>query len=137
MSLMPELDSDSIRHAILTAQAKGYRQVRVRLGEDRFSAVLGAAPVVEEEAELETETALVQVPSSAEKSVSAPAVGYFRAAADLKVGDKVSEGDKVGEVVALGLANDVTATEPGEISEVLVADGDAVEYGQPLLVLRS
>jgi biotin carboxyl carrier protein len=63
-------------------------------------------------------------------------VGYYRAVVDLKVGDKLAEGDKVGEVVALGLANDVTALGSGEIAEVCVADGEAVEFGQKLLLLR-
>lgn len=133
---MPGLDSEAIRHAILTAREKGYRQVRVRLGEDRFSAVLPPTPEVEPEEDDEQE-ALVEMPSATpDKAVAAPAVGYFRAVAEFKVGDRVAEGDKVGEVVALGLANDVTADSAGEIAEVCVTDGDAVEYGQKILVLR-
>jgi biotin carboxyl carrier protein len=136
MEPMPGLDSDQIRHAILTAQAKGYRQVRVRLGEDRFSAVLSAPVASEPEDEEEPEAALDLPAPSTEKLVASPSVGYYRAVGDLKVGDRVGEGDKVGEVVALGLANDVTADVPGEVKEVCVADGDAVEFGQRILVLK-
>jgi biotin carboxyl carrier protein len=64
-------------------------------------------------------------------------VGYFKASdAMVKVGDIVKEGDKIGEVVALGLANDVTAKEGGQVAEVCVVDGDSVEFGQRILVLR-
>lgn len=131
---MPGLDSDQIRHAITTAQSRGFRQVRIRLGEDRFSAVLSAAPVLEPEESDEPEAAPLAAPK--ELSVSSPAVGYFRAVVELRTGDKVNEGDKVGEVVALGIANDVTAGDGGEVDEVLVSDGDAVEYGQRLVKLR-
>jgi biotin carboxyl carrier protein len=134
---MSGLDSDQIRHAILTAQARGFRQVRIRLGEDRFSAVL--APSNNAEPESEVETAVVsELPSGpVEQTVASPAVGYFRASEPLvKVGDIVKEGDKVGEVVALGLANDVLAREGGEVAEVCVVDGDAVEFGQRILLLR-
>lgn len=131
---MPGLDSEQIRHAILTAQSRGYRQVRIRLGEDRFSAVLSPAAVPEVEEDDEPVLPFAAVLS--ELAVSSPAVGYYRAVVDLKVGDKLAEGDKVGEVVALGLANDVTALGSGEIAEVCVADGEAVEFGQKLLLLR-
>lgn len=137
MSPMSGLDSDQIRHAILTAQARGYRQVRVRLGEDRFSAVLSAA--VEKEAEADGEYAVVSdgPVAAVEQTVKSPAVGYFKASdAMVKVGDIVKEGDKIGEVVALGLANDVTAKEGGQVAEVCVVDGDSVEFGQRILVLR-
>ncbi len=134
MKGMPGLDSEQIRHAILTAQARGYRQVRIRLGEDRFSAVL--SPSVRQEVEEDDEPVLPFETVPSELLVASPAVGYYRAVVQLNVGDKVAEGDKVGEVVALGLANDVTARDSGEIAEVCVADGEAVEFGQKLLLLR-
>ena len=34
------------------------------------------------------------------------------------------------------MANDVMAEVEGEITEMLVADGDAVEFGQPLITVR-
>lgn len=134
MDGMPGLDSEQIRHAITTAQSRGFRQVRIRLGEDRFSAVLSAAPALEPEESDEPEVALVTAPKGL--SVASPAVGYFRAVVELRAGNKVSEGDKVGEVVALGIANDVYAGGSGEVEEVLVSDGDAVEFGQSLVKLR-
>lgn len=135
---MSGLDSEQIRHAILTAQAKGYRQVRIRLGEDRFSAVLGPGVNGEVEAEVEADVSAEVPAGPVEQTVSSPAVGYFRTGEALvKVGDIVKEGDKVGEVVALGISNDVTAKQGGEVAEVCVVDGDAVEFGQRILLLRS
>ncbi len=131
---MPGLDSEQIRHAILTAKTKGYRQVRIRLGEDRFSAVL--SPSISQEVEEDDEPVLPFAAVASELAVSSPAVGYFRAVVELRVGDKLAPGDKVGEVVALGIANDVTAQESGEVAEVFVADGDPVEFGQKIALLR-
>lgn len=134
---MSGLDSDQIRHSILTAQARGYRQVRVRLGDDRFSAVLPAAAVADSESDGEYAVVAEAPAAPVQQAVKSPAVGYFRAPeATVKVGDIVKEGDKVGEVVALGLANDVTVKEGGEVAEVCVVDGDTVEFGQQILVLR-
>jgi biotin carboxyl carrier protein len=65
--------------------------------------------------------------------VTAPAVGYFReSATPLEAGAVVEAGQVVAEVVGLGLANDVTTPVDGEVVEVLVAAGDAVEFGQVL-----
>lgn len=137
MCLMSGLDSGQIRHAILTAQAKGYKQVRIRAGEDRFSAVLSAAPSLEVEDEADPEQSEAAPARAPDLTVPSPAVGFFRALEPpIQAGDKVLEGDKVGEVVALGLANDVAAKEGGEVTEVCVSDGESVEFGQRILVLK-
>ena len=134
---MSGLDSGQIRHAILTAQAKGYRQVRIRSGEDRFSAVLSIGTPYEVEDEADSDQAEVTPAKAPDLTVPSPAVGYFRALEPpIQPGDRVLEGDKVGEVVALGLANDVAAKEGGEVTEVCVSDGESVEFGQRILVLK-
>ncbi|MCH8978319.1 MAG: biotin/lipoyl-binding protein [Armatimonadetes bacterium] len=134
---MADLDSDQIRHAVRTARERGFRQVRVRLGDSRFAATLppgnGDEPrPVSQEA---PHTALVQGPT--DQSVESPAVGYFRALDPaVAVGDDVEEGEKVGEVVALGLANDVASPVAGRVEEVCVQDGQAVEFGQKVAIVR-
>lgn len=137
MAPMAELDSDQIRHAVRTARERGFRQVRVRLGDSRFAATLpasnGRAEPVETEAH--PQKALVQDP--AELSVESPAVGYFRALDPaVEAGHDVKAGDKVGEVLALGLANDVASPVDGRIKEVCVHEGEAVEFGQTIAIVR-
>ncbi len=64
--------------------------------------------------------------------VTAPVVGYFRPAAELKSGDRVEVGQSVGEVVALGISNEIGSPVEGVFDAYLV-DGDApVEFGQPV-----
>ncbi|HET6644283.1 MAG TPA: biotin/lipoyl-containing protein [Fimbriimonadales bacterium] len=57
-------------------------------------------------------------------------VGYFRHSVPL--GSAVSSGTPIGIVEALGLPNDVVAANAGTLVELLVDDGQPVEYGQPV-----
>jgi acetyl-CoA carboxylase biotin carboxyl carrier protein len=70
--------------------------------------------------------------------VKCPLVGYFGAApAPVKVGDRIAVGDVVGIVVALGIPNEVLADLDGVVEQLLAADGDPVEYGQPLVRVKA
>ncbi|PEH79785.1 acetyl-CoA carboxylase biotin carboxyl carrier protein subunit [Nocardia sp. FDAARGOS_372] len=51
-------------------------------------------------------------------------------------GDPVRAGQQVGIVEAMKLMIPVVATREGRVAEFLVDNGDAVEYGAPLLVLE-
>lgn len=70
--------------------------------------------------------------------VKSPLVGTFYAApaedADpfATVGDKVKKGQVLAIVEAMKLMNDIESDFDGEIVEIYVENGEAVEYGQPL-----
>ncbi|MFI5272959.1 MAG: acetyl-CoA carboxylase biotin carboxyl carrier protein [Ktedonobacterales bacterium] len=74
--------------------------------------------------------------------IGAPLVGVFRGSVKpggkpmVRAGDVVREGQVVGAVEALRMLNEVEATAAGRIKEVFVRDGQAVEYGQPLLAIE-
>lgn len=76
------------------------------------------------------------------KILHAPMVGVFYSASDpeaepfVKPGDHVRQGDVLCIIEAMKLMNEITAEQEGEISEVLVQNGQLVEYGQPLFRLR-
>jgi biotin carboxyl carrier protein len=61
---------------------------------------------------------------------TSPAVGIFRPTASL--GTRLEAGDRLGTVDLLGIAQDVVAPVDGTLAEILVAAGDAVEYGEPV-----
>lgn len=134
---MSGLETEQIRYAISVAQAKGYRQVKLGLGGAKFKAVLSErAHFVDEEPQESHDSRPAEV-SPLELAVTATAVGYFRMKTpEPALGESIQPGDKVGEIIALGLANDVTAQAGGTVVDVCVADGAAVEFGQKLLVLR-
>ena len=70
--------------------------------------------------------------------VKAPLVGTFYSASApdvapfVKVGDTVKKGQVLGIIEAMKLMNEIESEYDGTITEVLVENGEAVEYGQPL-----
>ena len=62
--------------------------------------------------------------------VTSPAVGYFVAREGVTVGSSVRQGDVIGQVDVLGVAQEVVATVEGTIGAFEVEPGQAIEYGQ-------
>jgi biotin carboxyl carrier protein len=67
---------------------------------------------------------------------TSPAVGIYRSRADLTAGTRVRAGDRLGAVDMLGVAQEVVAPVDGILGASLVESGDAVEYGQEILVIQ-
>ncbi|AOR67711.1 acetyl-CoA carboxylase, biotin carboxyl carrier protein [Burkholderia stabilis] len=73
--------------------------------------------------------------------VTSPMVGTFYRApspgADpfVQVGDTVKEGQTICIIEAMKLLNEIESDKAGVIKEILVENGQAVEYGQPLFVI--
>ena len=67
---------------------------------------------------------------------TSPAVGIFRPRTDLTVGDRVRAGDRLGAVDMLGIAQEILAPVDGVVGASLAQSGDAVEYGQDLVVIE-
>ncbi len=80
-------------------------------------------------------------PAVSGKVIKSPMVGVFYAApspekpAFVNVGDTVSKGDVVCIIEAMKIMNEISADESGTIAEILVENGDVVEYDQPLFRL--
>ncbi len=76
-------------------------------------------------------------------TVVAPLVGIFHAAAKPKgkplvaVGDRVKAGQHVAAIESLNVINEVEAPAAGRITEILIQEGQPVEYGQPLMTIES
>ena len=54
----------------------------------------------------------------------------------VEVGDKIKKGQTVMIVEAMKTMNHVPSTSDGTVKKVLVNDGQPVEFGQPLIVLK-
>ena len=67
---------------------------------------------------------------------TSPAVGVFQPRADLTAGSRVRSGDRIGAVDMLGIPQEVTAPADGILGASLVEAGQAVEYGQELIVIE-
>jgi len=73
--------------------------------------------------------------------VAAPMVGTFYAASSpgaapyVQVGDHVNEGDTLCIIEAMKMMNQIDADVSGVIKSIRVQNGEAVEYGQTLIVI--
>ncbi|WP_423368591.1 acetyl-CoA carboxylase biotin carboxyl carrier protein [Burkholderia sp. LMG 32019] len=107
-----------------------------------------------------TRQAAIEVPAAVSKAVSptassarsewpahfvtvrAPMVGTFYCAPEpgakpfVSVGDAVAAHDTVCIIEVMKLMNALSAEAGGVVREILVSDGDTVEYGQPLIVIE-
>ncbi|OIU71100.1 acetyl-CoA carboxylase biotin carboxyl carrier protein [Rossellomorea aquimaris] len=74
--------------------------------------------------------------------ITSPMVGTFYASSSpeadayVKAGSKVDDSSVVCIVEAMKLFNEIEAEVKGEIVEILVKDGQLVEYGQPLFLVK-
>ena len=76
------------------------------------------------------------------RAIKSPMVGTFYRTPSpdsdpfIRVGDRVEEGTVVCILEAMKVMNEIQAETSGEIAEILVENGDPVEFGQPLFLLR-
>jgi acetyl-CoA carboxylase biotin carboxyl carrier protein len=75
-------------------------------------------------------------------TVKSPMVGTFYRAASpgaksfIEIGSQVKEGETVCIIEAMKILNEIEADKSGTITQILVENGQAVEYGQPLFVIE-
>lgn len=75
-------------------------------------------------------------------TVKSPMVGtFYRASAPgakpfVEVGDTVKEGDTICIVEAMKILNEIECDKSGTVTQILVQNGQAVEYGQPLFAIE-
>lgn len=67
---------------------------------------------------------------------TSPAVGVFQPRPEARTGTRVRAGDRLGAVDMLGVPQDVVAPADGIVGAALVEPGQAVEYGQELIVIE-
>ena len=112
-------------------------------------AMMPAAPV-QAAALAANVTAPAETPAAAQETgenvpegnvVKSPLVGTFYAAPAedaepyVKVGDSVKEGQVLAIVEAMKLMNEIESDFTGTVKEILVENGQGVEFGQPLFVI--
>jgi biotin carboxyl carrier protein len=75
--------------------------------------------------------------AAVERSVAtSPAVGVYQPRSDARPGSRVRAGDRLGAVDMLGIPQEVVAPVDGIVGGSLVEPGQAVEYGQELVIIE-
>lgn len=74
--------------------------------------------------------------------ITSPMVGTFYGAASpdsktfVTIGQHVNQGDTICIIEAMKIMNQIEADQSGTVTEILCNDGDAVEFGQTLVVIK-
>ncbi|MFN4359288.1 MAG: acetyl-CoA carboxylase biotin carboxyl carrier protein [Hylemonella sp.] len=75
-------------------------------------------------------------------AVKSPMVGTFYRSASpgakpfVEVGQAVKQGETICIIEAMKILNEIEADKTGTITQILCENGQAVEYGQPLLIIE-
>jgi acetyl-CoA carboxylase biotin carboxyl carrier protein len=146
-------DLEKLRQLIEMMEKHGLSDVSLRNGEEqwrlrrggRAEPVLTAAPQPAAAMPVAAAPVVAPAPAAAEPAgveIKSPTVGTFYASpspeepAYLQVGSKVSPDTIVCQIEAMKVFNQIPAEVSGTVTAILVKNGDAVEYGQPLFRVK-
>lgn len=151
--LMKLVDSTSIQHLEIENE---HGKISIRKPDAPASVPYAAATAVQQPAYIAAPPAAAQQPAPAAQPevkaeqasnenlhrIVSPMVGTFYAAPSpgapdfVKAGDSVKEKTVVCIVEAMKLMNEIEAEVSGQIVEILAENGQLVEYGQPLFLVK-
>lgn len=141
--LIAELTAELEKNGLTELEwSEGDRTIRVVRNSAAVSVAAQPAPVATPEPEPVAPSAAA--PASAGPgpgNVTSPMVGTVYVAPEpnsppyAQVGDTITKGQTVFIVEAMKTMNPITAHMSGTVEAVLIANGEAVEYGQPLMTI--
>ena len=146
--MVKKSDSEKIRELADLLNETGLSEIEIESGDTRIRVARGgvsvsATPVVQAAAPAspvtkdETSADLSSNPGA----LKSPMVGTAYIAPEpgakpfCKVGDQVSEGQTLFIVEAMKTMNPITAHKSGKIDQILVANAQAVEFGEVLAII--
>ncbi len=114
----------------------------IELKKEIKTKTVAQAPAVIPQMITDTKEPVKEAVVSSSKCIKSPTVGVFYSAPSpdsapyVSAGDSVKEGSVVCIIEAMKLMNEIQAEFDCEIEEVLVKNGDVVEYDQPLFRIK-
>ncbi len=146
-----KIDGDMIRNLAELLDETGLTEIEFAEGERRIRVtrasggiVAAAAPAAAAPAPAaEAPAPAAAAPSASQAgAVTSPMVGTAYVAPEpgagpfVKVGDQVAEGQTVLIVEAMKVMNPIRAPHAGTVQQVLVSDGQPVEFGEVIMVIQ-
>jgi acetyl-CoA carboxylase biotin carboxyl carrier protein len=148
-----QVDTDLVRQLAEMLNESDLSEIEVQDGERRIvvkrklaSAAYAPAPAAPVAAPAAAPTAapapIEAAPADHPGAVKSPMVGTVYLAAEpgakpfASPGDKVSEGDTLLIIEAMKVMNPIAATRSGTVRQVLVDNGQPVEFDQPLVIVE-
>lgn len=151
------MDLRKLKTLIDLVADSGIAELEMTEGEDKVRIVRSAtplampvaapapapAPIIVATTTAATETTPAATPPSEPSghAVKSPMVGTFYRSSNpssapfVNVGDSVKEGDTLCIIEAMKLLNEIEADKTGVIKQILVENGQPVEYGQSLFII--
>ena len=141
------ITTEQLQHLVRLLDSSDVSEIEVKRLNEGTRLVLRKARVPESNelqmvAAVDT-TATSVSPVETKHTIVAPLVGIFHTWAKPKggalvaVGDRIKIGQLVGTIQSLNVINEVESAVAGRVSEILVQDGQAVEYGQQLMTIET
>jgi len=141
-----DIDEKLLRKLAAILSETGLTEIEYESGDQRIRVARGAALIAHALPGHSHAPAPVPVPDGrapeAPGTVKSPMVGTVFVAPEpgkppfVKVGDKVREGQTLLIIEAMKVMNSLPSPLAGTVTEILVGDGQPVEYGEPLLVIE-
>jgi len=146
------MDIRKVKKLMELLEQSGMAEIEIHEGEEsvRISRY-GDAPVVATPMAVAAAPTAIAAPAAATEEsapvvdghpITSPMVGTYYGAASptsevfVKIGQHVSQGDTICIVEAMKIMNQIEADQSGTVTEILCNDGDAVEFGQTLIVIQ-
>ena len=143
------MDLRKLKTLIDLVSESGVAELEITEGDDRVkivnrviaAPVVAAAPAAAPAPAAASESAAAPAVAEDTRTINSPMVGTFYRAPSpgakpfADVGQKVKAGDTVCIIEAMKLLNEIETEYDGVIKEILVENGQPVEFGQPLFVI--
>jgi acetyl-CoA carboxylase biotin carboxyl carrier protein len=140
--------TEAVRQLVQVMRDGGIGQLDVRQGDLRIS--LKSARVMEFEHSAVEPTLFMQPmstdaqaePAPTGQLITSPMIGTYYSAPGpnerpfVQVGDRVEIGQTVAIIEAMKIMNEIVSEYAGTVTELIVKNGEAVEYGHPLIRLH-
>ena len=143
-----DLDEDFVRKLAALLEETGLSEIEYEIDDQRIRVARGGTVVTQAAA-----PSAIAAPGDAPRpaaapdaphpgAVNSPMVGTVYVAPDpasppfIKVGDNVREGQTLLIIEAMKVMNPLASPRAGTVTQILVGDGEPVEYGEPLLVIE-
>ena len=129
--------NDYLEEFNLTEIEYSEKDIKVKVSKSRISKNTEAVAPANEKKIIKEE---VSIDNS--KKITSPIIGTAYLAPEpggkkfIEIGQKIKKGDTVMIVEAMKTMNHVPSTSDGEIKKILVEDGQPVEFGQTLVILK-
>jgi acetyl-CoA carboxylase biotin carboxyl carrier protein len=150
------MDLRKLKTLIELVESSGIAELEIEEGEERVRITRAVAPAASSTvvvpAAVQSASAPAPAPPGTPPAVSAPVeseghpvkspmVGTFYRAASpgakpfVEIGDAVEVGDTLCIIEAMKLMNEIESDKAGVVKQVLIENGQPVEFGQPLVVI--